>query len=101
MIRCRNGVVALLRCQALRFQPVTVANKAFYCSKKQEEKPPEQEEEKFDQHQKRREQKDEFFQRRALILKGGFETMVSNDGVAFTSNHAVSCGDERDDSTYY
>ena len=79
MIRCRSGFVALLRCQALRNQSLTTANKAFYCSKKQEEKPPEQAEEKFDQYQKRREQKDEFFERRALILKGGFETVIYKD----------------------
>lgn len=76
MIRCRSGFVALLRCQSLWIQPITVANKAFYCSNKQE-KPPE--EEKFDQYQKRREQKDEFFEKRALILKGGFESVIYKD----------------------
>jgi evolutionarily conserved signaling intermediate in Toll pathway len=82
MIRYRNNLVALLRCQVLKFQPVTYNRKVLYCTNKQNE-PGKIEEEKFNQEKKRREEKQEFFEKRALIIKGAFEVNTSKDRNSF------------------
>lgn len=67
MIRCRNCVISLIN---HRTRYLTINRVQAFCSK--EEK---QENENFDSEKHKREQQHEFYTKRALILKGAFETI--------------------------
>lgn len=83
MIRCKNSILALFKCQASRFQYAAAPTRVFYCTKKENEKSEDEEKFRNADEERERQEKNEFFEKRALILKGAFESVPNKNKTSY------------------